>query len=171
MLPASSVRSDRNSREASGTSTSPVSRISKMPISLVLPKRFFTARKRRYSELPPPSKYSTVSTICSSTLGPARVPSLVTCPTTNTAMPLVLASRKSSTAHSLTWLTLPGALCTSGRKTVWMESTTRSSGFSCSTCWPICSRFVSLTAKSPSCTASSLSARIRTCRTLSSPVT
>ena len=48
--------SDQNILEASGTSTRPVSRISKIPISLVLPKRFFLARQTRYSALRSPSK-------------------------------------------------------------------------------------------------------------------
>src|SRR5439155_1445887 len=42
------------------------------------PNRFFTARSTRYEWWRSPSKYSTVSTRCSSTRGPARAPSLVT---------------------------------------------------------------------------------------------
>ena len=41
-------------------------------------QRFFTARKTRKTWLRSPSKYSTVSTICSNSLGPAMEPSLVT---------------------------------------------------------------------------------------------
>ena len=56
-----------------------------------------------------PSKYSTVSTMCSSTRGPASAPSLVTWPTKTMATPLVLARRVSCAAHSRTCDTEPGA--------------------------------------------------------------
>ena len=75
---ASRGRSDRKNPEGFLTSTSPPSTISKTPISLVEPNRFFTARSTRYEWWRSPSKYSTVSTRCSSTRGPARAPSLVT---------------------------------------------------------------------------------------------
>ena len=60
------------------------------------PKRFFIARRMRYWWLRSPSKLSTVSTICSSTRGPAIVPSLVTCPTRISAVPRSFAKRTSS---------------------------------------------------------------------------
>ena len=63
----------------------------------------------RYWWLRSPSKLSTVSTICSSTRGPAIVPSLVTWPTSTTAVPRSLAKRTSSCAEARTWLTVPGA--------------------------------------------------------------
>ena len=47
--------------------------------------------------------------MCSSVFGPAMPPPLVTCPTTNTAVPLSLAKRMRRAAHSRTWPTLPGA--------------------------------------------------------------
>ena len=53
--------------------------------------------------------------MCSSTLGPATTPSLVTCPTTKMAMPWVLAVCISMLVDSRTWLTLPGAEDTSSR--------------------------------------------------------
>ena len=87
----------------------PFSVIANTPISLTAPKRFLIARTRRKLECVSPSKYSTVSTMCSSTRGPASAPSLVTCPTSTMAVPLLLAVRVSCAAHSRTCDTLPGA--------------------------------------------------------------
>ena len=70
--------------------------------------------------------------MCSSTRGPAREPSLVTCPTRKTLHPLTLARRISMDAHSRTCETLPGAEAISGRYIVWMESTIITVGESCS---------------------------------------
>ena len=47
--------------------------------------------------------------MCSSTRGPATVPSLVTCPTMKMEMPLLFASRRKTPVDSRTWETLPGA--------------------------------------------------------------
>ena len=66
--------------------------------------------------------------MCSSIRGPAIAPSLVTWPTRNTAVPLSLESRSSRLVHSRIWLTEPGALASSGRYMVWMESMTITSG-------------------------------------------
>ena len=60
------------------TSFSPVSNISKTPISFVEPNRFLTALSIRNERFRSPSKYNTASTICSSTFGPAILPSLFT---------------------------------------------------------------------------------------------
>ena len=46
---ASAGRSARKKPDGFGTSASPRSAISKTPISLVEPKRFFTARSTRYA--------------------------------------------------------------------------------------------------------------------------
>ena len=54
-------------------------------------------RKRLVASL---SKYRTVSTRCSSTRGPAIVPSFVTCPISITAVPVDLANRTSAAVHS-----------------------------------------------------------------------
>jgi hypothetical protein len=62
-----------------GTGRSPAPVISNTPSSLTAPKRFFTARTTRCAWCRSPSNDSTVSTTCSSTFGPARLPSLVTC--------------------------------------------------------------------------------------------
>ena len=88
----------------------PRSVMANTPISLTAPKRFLMARIRRKLLCVSPSKYSTVSTMCSSTRGPASWPSLVTWPTSTTAQPLALAQRVRCAAHSRTCATLPGAL-------------------------------------------------------------
>ena len=100
------------------------------PSSLTAPKRFFTARSMRRRPSDSPSKYSTVSTMCSSTRGPASEPSLVTWPTRKMAVPLCLAKRTSRAALSRTWATPPGADCSCSVKMVWIESTTMTLGFS-----------------------------------------
>ena len=58
----------------------PSSCISNIPISFVEPNLFFTPLNILYEKYLSPSKYKTVSTICSNTLGPAIFPSFVTCP-------------------------------------------------------------------------------------------
>jgi hypothetical protein len=88
---ASFGRSARNSSEGLATSARPDSFISNTPISFVEPKRFLTARRMRKAWPRSPSKYSTVSTICSSTRGPAMAPSLVTWPMRKVGMPVRLA--------------------------------------------------------------------------------
>jgi hypothetical protein len=75
---ASAVFSDKKSADGFVTSTSPIFVISKTPISLVEPYLFFTALTILKMLCFSPSKYSTVSTICSSTLGPAIAPLFVT---------------------------------------------------------------------------------------------
>ena len=72
-------------RTGLATSARPRSVISNTPISSVAPKRFFTARRMRNWWPRSPSKYSTASTMCSSTRGPAMAPSLVTWPTSTSA--------------------------------------------------------------------------------------
>ncbi len=71
----------------------PLSVIAKTPISLTAPKRFLMARTSRKLLCVSPSKYSTVSTMCSSTRGPASEPSFVTWPTSTTVQPDALATR------------------------------------------------------------------------------
>ena len=71
--------------------------------------------------------------MCSITLGPAICPSLVTWPTSSSALPAFLAWRISACAAARTWLTVPGAASIASAHSVWMESTTieigRRSGF------------------------------------------
>ena len=66
--------------------------------------------------------------MCSSTLGPAKVPSLVTWPTRNTDNPVVLAWRMMAEALCRTCDTLPGADELSEETMVWILSITSTSG-------------------------------------------
>src|SRR3989338_8232017 len=81
----------KNSSEWFSTSLIPASCISNMPASEIGPKRFLVVFKTLNKCCESPSKYKTVSTMCSKTLGPATVPSLVTCPTSITGIPVFLA--------------------------------------------------------------------------------
>ena len=96
------------------TSRRPSPVISNTPISLVEPNRFFTARKIRWLWWRSPSKYSTQSTMCSKTFGPANAPSFVTWPTTKTEIDRSFASFIKESVTSRTWLTVPGADAMSG---------------------------------------------------------
>ena len=49
-----------------------------------------------------------MSTMCSSTLGPAILPSLFICPISNTGVCVSLAKRRMEAEHSRTWAMLPG---------------------------------------------------------------
>ncbi|OQC28362.1 MAG: hypothetical protein BWX71_00878 [Deltaproteobacteria bacterium ADurb.Bin072] len=108
--------------EGSFTSWSPVCFISKTPISPDVPKRFLDVLTIRYAPVSSPSNDSTVSTICSSILGPATSPSLVTCPTMNTVTPLALAISMRTPAQWRICDTLPGGAPTDSEYTDWMES-------------------------------------------------
>ena len=66
--------------------------------------------------------------MCSSTLGPATVPSLVTWPTMRIDTPNPLASCSRTLVDSRTWDTAPGAADTDSLYMVWMESMTTASG-------------------------------------------
>ena len=90
-------------------SRSPLLLISNIPTSFVLPKRFLNPLRSLSSEFKSPSKYRTVSTICSSTLGPAIEPSFVICPIINIGISKLLANRISSKVIVLTCVTEPGA--------------------------------------------------------------
>ena len=164
--------SARNSADGLATSTSPCSVISKTPISSVGPKRFLTARMMRNWWPRSPSKCSVASTMCSSTRGPASVPSLVTWPTSTSAKPRVLASRISSAAQARTWLTVPGAESSASSQTVWMESITTTAA-SASPSSPAAMSRSDVAAARPSGVFASPSraARSRTCSTASSPDT
>ena len=82
--------------------------------------------------------------MCSNTRGPAMSPLLVTCPTMNTGMPVVLAACSSAVAHSLTCDTDPGEPVASSRNTVWMESTTSAAGLTLETASRMFSSLVAL---------------------------
>ena len=113
------------------------------PISLTAPNRFLIARTSRKLECVSPSKYSTVSTMCSSTRGPASAPSLVTWPTSTMLTPSSLAARVRWAAHSRTCATDPGAEVSWSEYTVWMESITATSGCTLCSVASIFSRWVS----------------------------
>ena len=105
----SSLCCDRKIADGLVTPFSPFSVMANTPSSLTAPKRFLIARIRRNDDCVSPSKYNTVSTMCSSTRGPARLPSLVTWPTMISVMPVAFATRVSCAAHSRTCATEPGA--------------------------------------------------------------
>ena len=146
-------RSPRNSPLGSGTPTSPSSVISNRPSSPAGPNRCLTARSSRRAWWRSPSKVSTVSTTCSRTRGPARAPSLVTCPTSTVVRSRALASCTRAWAQPLTWVTDPGPDSTSGSQTVWMESTTSTSGPTSSTAAAMPGRPVSADQPHPSAPA------------------
>src|SRR2546421_662583 len=70
----------RNRAEGFSTGLSPVEPISKIPSSFAGPKRFLIVRTIRCGCCRGPSKYKTVSTMCSRAFGPAIEPSFVMCP-------------------------------------------------------------------------------------------
>src|SRR5450759_3689225 len=104
-----SGRRDKNNPDGSGRPRMPASLISKQPISSVAPYRFLTARTNRRVECRSPSNWSTTSTTCSSSRGPAMPPSLVTCPTRMVESPRCLASAISVAATARTWVMPPAA--------------------------------------------------------------
>ena len=117
-----------NSPVGSATAVMPSAARSKQPTSSIGPKRFLIARTIRNRELRSPSKWSTTSTRCSSTRGPAIEPSFVTWPTITVVMLRVLATRIRAAATSLTWVTPPGTPSMPEAPIVWIESTTSSVG-------------------------------------------
>ena len=168
---ASAGRPDSSISEGFSTSRSPVSSISNTPISLVAPKRFFAARRMRYVMCRSPSKYSTQSTMCSSTLGPAMEPSLFTWPMTNTVTPCPFASCISAMVQSFTCPTPPAGESSSSLYSVWIESTMRMSGCSSATHSSTSPSRVSDNTNRFSLSTCSRSARSFSCRVDSSPDT
>ncbi len=69
------ARSESSTLDGFSTPRSPSPAISKTPISLTEPNRFLVARTIRKTWSRSPSNDNTVSTVCSSTRGPATVPS------------------------------------------------------------------------------------------------
>ena len=153
------------------TSRRPRCIISYMPISLVEPKRFLIARSSLYMCWRSPSNCSTASTMCSSTFGPAMVPSLLICPMSSTGTPLSLAYFSNEAAHSRTWLTLPAEDSRVSEAMVCMESTTSISGWTWSMCWKMFSSDVSQTMNRLSDPRPMRSARSFSWVALSSPLT
>ena len=149
----------------------PRSVIANTPISLTAPKRFLIARTSRKLECVSPSKYNTVSTMCSSTRGPASEPSLVTWPTSTIDVPSDLAARVSCAAHSRTCATEPGADVNASENTVWIESITQNFGRSVSIAARIRSSWISASTRTGASRRPSRRARSATCAPDSSPVT
>ncbi len=112
-----------------------------------------------------------MSTTCSRTRGPARLPSLVTWPTSTIGTPRRLASTTSAWAHSLTWVTEPAEEETRWSTIVWMLSITTSVGAVRSIAVTTPARVVSFAIHRSGRTADSRSARSRTCWALSSALT
>ncbi|OQC34894.1 MAG: hypothetical protein BWX65_00027 [Bacteroidetes bacterium ADurb.Bin057] len=83
--------------------------------------------------------------MCSRTLGPAILPSLLICPIRMTGVPLSLAKRSKVAEHSRTWVILPGDDSAISVEMVCMESIMTSSGCIFLMCTKICSNDVSLT--------------------------
>ena len=103
--------------------------------------------------------------------GPAIPPSLVTCPTRMQAIRRSLASLIRAEVASRTWVTPETTPSTPEEVIVWMESTTSSSGDTCSAWATTAATSDSAARKTPGLTEPTRSARARTCSTLSSPVT
>ena len=163
------MRSPMNRALGEGTGHSPSSRISNTPTSSTEPYRFLCPRSTRTARSASPSMYSTTSTMCSSTRGPAMSPLLVTCPMMNTGMPAVFAACSSAVAHSRTCDVDPGEPVASSRNTVWIESTTSAAGRSRTTAAKIASSRVAEYTITPSAWTPKRSAREASCSTLSSP--
>ena len=161
---------ERNSADGLLTPFSPRSVIAKTPSSFTAPKRFLNARIKRNDECVSPSKYRTVSTMCSSTRGPASEPSLVTWPTRISVIPACFAIRVSCAAHSRTCDTDPGADCNCSEYTVWIESTTTTAGLSSSTVAMIRSSEISASSRTPPASSPSRRARNAICGADSSPL-
>ncbi len=110
--------------------------------------------------------------MCSTTRGPASVPSLVTWPTRNSTNPRRFASRISSCAQARTWLTVPGAESRLSRYIVWIESMiTTSGGCATSSVAMMSRRFIAAARSTGACSKPSRRARRRTWSTDSSPET
>ena len=69
-----------------------------------------------------------MSTRCSTARGPARSPSLVTCPTRRRGTPLDFAMRVKRSTQVRTWARLPAGWASSGSETDCSESTTTMAG-------------------------------------------
>ena len=107
--------------------------------------------------------------MCSSTRGPATVPSLVTWPTIKTETPSPFASPKSTEVASRTWETLPGAELEFSLYMVWMESMITVCGRTSRMVSEMMSRFVSQNRRSLSEKLPIRAARILICFKDSSP--
>ena len=107
--------------------------------------------------------------MCSSVLGPAIEPSLVTWPVRKTGVDVCLANIINCAATSRTCETLPGADSIAELKTVWIESTMTKSGLSLSVSARMLCRLVSGSKNRFSASTPRRSPRILICRSDSSP--
>jgi hypothetical protein len=98
-------------------------------------------------------------------------PSLVTWPMRKTGVSVVLAKAMSRAVASRICVTVPGALVSSGRYCVWMESMTTAAGLSASAAWSTRVASVSASTWRFGASAPSRSARSFTWRADSSPET
>src|SRR3954469_25690967 len=106
----------------------PAGPISNHAVSPSALNRFLPPETIRSPDRGSPSKVRTTSTACSRARGPARSPSLVTCPDTTTVTSSVLASSTRASTHPRTCATPPGCVVASGSRSVWIESTARTVG-------------------------------------------
>ncbi len=109
--------------------------------------------------------------MCSRTRGPAIDPSFVTCPTRKTGVSVVFAYAIKRAVTSRICVTVPGALWSSGRYCVWIESIARAPGASASAAWSTRSASVSARMWTLRAEAPRRSARSFTWRADSSPET
>ena len=109
--------------------------------------------------------------MCSSSFGPATIPSLVTWPTSTTAAPRRRAMRTASCAHSRTCMTEPGAESTPSMCIVCIESMMSSSGGLSSTAADTAESEVVAANESGAFSRPRRRARRRSCSAPSSPET
>ena len=109
--------------------------------------------------------------MCSRTRGPAMAPSFVTWPTRKTGVSVVFAYAMSRAVTSRICVTVPGALWSSGRYCVWIESIAIAAGRERLAAWSTRSASVSARRRRFGAPAPSRSARSFTWRADSSPET
>ena len=108
--------------------------------------------------------------MCSTTLGPAICPSLVTCPTSSMAVPFCLAKRTSASEPAFNCDTVPGAASIEGAHRVWIESITAiAGGLSSESVARMSETLVSVASSTGASSSPSRCARSLTCAIASSP--
>ena len=96
---------------------------------------------------PSPSRWRTVSTICSNSFGPAIVPCFVTWPIKKIGTCFSCANWTNKEVASLSWLTEPEILSIFEENRVWIESIIKKSGNNWSAFFRIDWTFVSFNKK------------------------
>ena len=163
------MRSSRKKAVGSSTMFMPVRSMRKTSISSEEPNRFLNTRMSLWDCFLSPSRESTVSTMCSRSLGPASAPSLVTCPTKRAHTPRLRQYSMMRVATARTWFTLPGRPSTSGQAMVCTESRTRRAGRSKVRVEATSSQLEVAMASTLSCKTFRRSALARTWASVSSP--